>query len=285
MEILEEKLTQDELYSLAQILYSNYDTFMQDVNVWNNIKKFTPQNVYKYIEPFKTNLTGHEIVNNLVMKYYPCEQTLKYNLASKYLNRNNEITAFEINVGESRLDIGRINGHSYAYEIKTELDSLDKLNKQINDYAKVFEYIYVIIHPKHLAKVKQLVPDFCGIITYSFTDFECKFGFRKKAHKSPLIDKELQLLNLNTKELEWMIRKMKLGSVPNNRINRHILISENIKPPKINSYFKKTLKMRYYKQWAFICKNFSLIKPIDVQSFFKSKANPHWIYYKNSSRV
>jgi len=52
----------------------------------------------------------------------------------------------EFKVANSIADIVIINGTSTVYEIKTELDSPDKLQKQIEDYKKAFAKIYIVTH-------------------------------------------------------------------------------------------------------------------------------------------
>lgn len=52
----------------------------------------------------------------------------------------------EFKVGNSIADAVMINGTSTVYEIKTELDSSDKLLKQIEDYKKAFAKIYLVTH-------------------------------------------------------------------------------------------------------------------------------------------
>lgn len=52
----------------------------------------------------------------------------------------------EFRVGRSKVDCVFVNGEVHAFEIKTELDSPAKLDKQLADYRKVFPLITVITH-------------------------------------------------------------------------------------------------------------------------------------------
>ncbi|WP_416242036.1 hypothetical protein [Bifidobacterium pseudocatenulatum] len=45
---------------------------------------------------------------------------------------------WQLHVAESIADLVMINGHGAVYEIKSDLDSFERLNRQINDYFKVF---------------------------------------------------------------------------------------------------------------------------------------------------
>ena len=52
-----------------------------------------------------------------------------------------------------------MNGEARVYEIKTELDKLDKIQKQIEDYRKFGNKIYIVAHQSHLNKLVQLYGD------------------------------------------------------------------------------------------------------------------------------
>ncbi|CEG29819.1 sce7726 family protein [Bacillus sp. B-jedd] len=285
MEIIENKLNYEELQKLSRTLYGLYDPFLLDLKIWSLIQETLPKETFDHIEPFKNKLVGHAIVNELVIKYFPGEITIKYNFIKNYLNRINEVTTFELNVGSSRLDIGRINGKSIAYEIKTELDSLDKLDKQIKDYSKVFEYVYIIIHPIHYNKAAAIIPSHCGIITYNLKRDTCKFHFRKKAEKNKSICPKEQLTTLTKKELDWALRQMGEYNITLDKIQKEEYIFEKFSQSKINTLFKRVLKKRYNSKWEHLCDNFVNIMPVDVQSFFMTQADPYWVYYKNSSMV
>lgn len=285
MDIIENSLDREEIKKISRILYGLYDPFLLDQKIWTVIEEVFPTEVYKKIEHYKSSIVGHDIVNGLVLKNFPGEITIKYHFIKNYLNKFDEITTFELNIGTSRLDIGRVNGKSIAYEIKTELDSLEKLEKQLNDYSKVFEYIYVIIHPHHLEKVKKIVPQHCGIITYNLVDNSCKFTFRKKAEKNKNICTSEQLKTMTKKELDWVLKQFKSIVVPSNRAEKEKIICNNYHPQKVNTLFKKVLKRRYSTKWEYLCDKFVQILPIDIQVFYSTQADPYWIYYKNSSIV
>jgi hypothetical protein len=57
-----------------------------------------------------------------------------------------------------------LNGTSCVYEIKTELDSLDRLEGQLRSYRKVFDKIYVVTHESQLSKLRRVLRDDVGIL-------------------------------------------------------------------------------------------------------------------------
>lgn len=44
---------------------------------------------------------------------------------------------------------------TYAYEIKSDIDTLQRLERQLQDYRKTFNYVYVVTTPKFQSKVKE----------------------------------------------------------------------------------------------------------------------------------
>ncbi len=66
--------------------------------------------------------------------------------------------------GESRIDIAVVNGILHGYELKSESDNLLRLPKQIENYNKIFERMTIVTDRKYLENVKELVPDWWGIM-------------------------------------------------------------------------------------------------------------------------
>jgi hypothetical protein len=70
----------------------------------------------------------------------------------------------EFRVGECKADIAILNGTATVYEIKSERDSLTRLERQVAAYAKVFARVYVIAGENHVAAVMNSVPKDVGIL-------------------------------------------------------------------------------------------------------------------------
>jgi hypothetical protein len=63
------------------------------------------------------------------------------------------LTFNELKVGSSKADLVMLNGSVRIYEIKTELDGLDKLEKQINDYKKFAHEVHIVTDEKYAKKL------------------------------------------------------------------------------------------------------------------------------------
>lgn len=285
LEIISKSMTEEELFIVARCLHAAYQPFLLDDQVWSLIESTLPGDVVSKIGNIKDSVVGHDVVNDMIMNFYPGEKTVKYHFSKQYFDRENDILGFEIAVKSSRLDIVRVNTKSYAYEIKTELDSLSKLEKQVFDYSLVFEHVIVVVHPSHISKVKQLIPDHVGIITYQKVNGVYSFRTDKTSTRSPYLDYKEQVNSLNSKELEFVLRKAGKKNIPNSRKHRELSVFDKINENKINTLFKAALRERFRTRWSFILDNKEAINPVDVQAFFISQANPYWVYYKNSSKV
>ncbi|MEN6462681.1 MAG: sce7726 family protein [Syntrophomonas sp.] len=285
MEVLESCLTTEQLKQLAWDFQSAYQSYMFDYQVWSLIEKLCPSNAYAKIKTLRKKVIGHTIINDLIMKYYPGERVIKYHFIKKYLDNINEVCVFEMNVNKSRVDISRINGKSMAYEIKTELDSLTKLEKQMLDYSKVFEFSYVLIHEKHLKKAKEILPLHSGIIIYELCNNEFTCWIEQEAEISPLLDKEQQIKNLTSKDIQFILKSVGEDHIPSGRSQREAILLDVLDSNLLNEYFKIALKKRFSDRWSHLQKCFNLIQPIDMQVFFNTASDPKWLYYKNSSMV
>ncbi len=70
----------------------------------------------------------------------------------------------EFRVGDCKADVAILNGTATVYEVKSERDSLTRLERQIAAYATVFAKVYVIAAEGHIDAVVDTVPDFVGIL-------------------------------------------------------------------------------------------------------------------------
>jgi len=70
----------------------------------------------------------------------------------------------EFRVGECKADLVILNGTATVYEVKSERDSLTRLERQLAAYAKVFARVYVIAGENHIDPVVASVPKDVGVM-------------------------------------------------------------------------------------------------------------------------
>lgn len=117
------------------------------------------------------------------------------------------INELGINNGRSRVDIAVVNGIIHGYEIKSDLDTLDRLPRQMSYYNKLFERMTIVSSRKYYEQIRELVPIWWGIkiISADRTRLIEKRKGRKKGYQD--IDTLLSLLW--KKELEELIDVLK----------------------------------------------------------------------------
>lgn len=70
----------------------------------------------------------------------------------------------EFRVDNCKADVAIFNGTSTAYEIKSERDSLGRLQGQIDTYKKFFSKVYVITGENHLGEILTTTPSDVGVL-------------------------------------------------------------------------------------------------------------------------
>ena len=93
---------------------------------------------------------------------YRAALTHKILLGVHSLNTASMLTEFR--AGTSKADVVILNGTSTVYEIKSERDSLARLENQLINYRKVFAKIYVIAAESHVQDVLDNTPSDIGVM-------------------------------------------------------------------------------------------------------------------------
>lgn len=123
-------------------------------------------NVYSSVVRRYTSDADQKKNRELISEIY-CE--LKNSYRNEYFYKNtllnklllgvhsvNTTTALtEIAIAKSKADFVLINGKAVVYEIKTELDNLERLSSQIEDYYKAFDHVAVVTYEKNLPQLQN----------------------------------------------------------------------------------------------------------------------------------
>jgi hypothetical protein len=70
----------------------------------------------------------------------------------------------EFRVGECKADLAILNGTATVYEVKSERDSLSRLERQVTTYLKVFARVYVVAAEGHVNAVMASIPEDVGVL-------------------------------------------------------------------------------------------------------------------------
>lgn len=105
--------------------------------------------------------------NILKIKGYRHEYIYKNAIAQKVLlgkhSLNTSCMLTEFRAGHCKADVVILNGTSVVYEIKSERDKLDRLERQLHEYLQIFGQVQVITGENHVHAVEEVVPDAVGI--------------------------------------------------------------------------------------------------------------------------
>lgn len=111
--------------------------------------------ISKVVKRYELSYNGESKNENVISEIYEYlgssyrnEYFYKNTLLNKLLinaHRLKTTTALtEVPIAKSKADFIMINGKAVVYEIKTELDTFERLESQITDYYKVFDHVCVV---------------------------------------------------------------------------------------------------------------------------------------------
>lgn len=184
---------------LKKIIKDNYEEYMENLFNENN-----------YFSDEKKIVT---ILDNLYSdfeKNYRCEYIYKNLIARKILIKRHSLDTSalipEMYVENSKADIVIFNGTSTVYEIKTELDSLNRLKSQLNSYLKCFDKVYIVTTLENIKKLENIIPDKVGLIEVTKRNALKEYK-RAKSNKENIDKGELFRL-LRQNEIINIMRKL-----------------------------------------------------------------------------
>ena len=151
-----------------------------EMNRTNNLNRMFTRNMLRHFIDGKTDNVYSSVVRRYINDAYQknnreliseiyCE--LKNNYRNEYFYKNtllnklllgvhsvNTTTALtEVAISKSKADFVLINGKAVVYEIKTELDNLDRLSSQIDDYYKAFDHVAVVTYEKNMHTLQKVL--------------------------------------------------------------------------------------------------------------------------------
>lgn len=137
-----------------------------------------------------------------------------------------------------RADLVVANGKLAAFEIKSTLDSLERLQGQLESYTRHFELVTVVCADKHVAGVRAQVAPHVGIWRVSTNG---EFHILRKARARSVTEKSAWLSFLPVDELKVLLRRegSKVGGSRPELLQRAHEISLNKTRGHVLSYLKR----------------------------------------------
>lgn len=191
-----------------------------------------------------------KLLYNLMDKNYRNEYFYKNTLINKILvgiHSVNTTTALsELPINNSKADLVMINGKAIVYEIKTELDSLQRIETQIRNYYKAFNQVSIVIDEKHKEKIINMYGD-SPIGIHIITNRTTISTIRKPKVYSDLLDPLVIYKVLRKPERYQIIREF-FNDIPDfnqfEEFDQLYKLFSSIKIEKLYSEFIKILKER-----------------------------------------
>lgn len=69
-----------------------------------------------------------------------------------------------LGLDEARIDVAVINGALHGYELKSALDTLGRLPRQVEVYGKALDYVTLVVAENHLAAAVEIIPEWWGLV-------------------------------------------------------------------------------------------------------------------------
>lgn len=138
---------------------------------------------------------------------YPIEYIYKNEIIEQIFKKHDietSVAIMEFAILRSKLDVLLLNGNFHAYEIKTELDTLDRLDKQLEDYQNVCEKITVVVSENKLKRIQDILPSHIGISVFSNKQI-----YQEREAQSNIDNIKLECLfnTITSKEIHFIIEK------------------------------------------------------------------------------
>ena len=169
------------------------------------------------VEPHNISLIQiFDRVYTEISKHYRYEYFFKNTIANKLLLGTHSLKTAtlltEFRVGKNIADCVLINGVSTCYEIKTDYDSLVRLEEQLQSYSRLFDRVFVVTDERYVEDACKLAPEHIGIIKLTNQN---RLSEVRKAHdlSNQEIDLELAIKSLRSPEYQELTKKI-TGEVP-----------------------------------------------------------------------
>jgi len=138
----------------------------------------------------------NKLLNDYVLKHYSLDDTILLN---------------EFRVGQSIADAVLVNGTNKVFEIKTELDTPERLESQLNDYYKAFTEVYLFTHISLVAKYLRILPAYVGVLVY--TEEGEVSEYRAAISHKEYLDASFMMASLRKPEYSKLVKQL-VGFLP-----------------------------------------------------------------------
>jgi hypothetical protein len=219
----------------------------------------------------------YEELYNYLKENYRSEYVYKNVIADKILFQNHQLKEStlltELRACGAKIDVAIFNGTSTAYEIKSEFDTTDRLNNQLNNYLKMFDKVYVVTDKKKEHEIIKKISPKIGVIVLNE---KCSLVTIKKAksNKANIIPEETFKVFNKHEHLEILkMNRINTNRIPNTKIfSKAEKIFCKLKPHDAHKLMVSLLiRRKNYRREKFIQEVPKSLRVIAVSGLFNSK--------------
>ncbi|RXS99938.1 sce7726 family protein [Acinetobacter junii] len=225
--------TSNSLRTIASGDVSPLEKIINNKNLRSNVNTTSIDDIYSSAFEFLSrNYRNEYVYKNLIARKI---------LRSKH-SLQSSVLLSEFRVGQNKADLVLLNGCSTCYEIKTEYDSLNRLEDQLQSYIQLFEKVYVVCPSSLQVDVEAIIPHSVGIIVLTDNN---TLRTIKDAISNNIFDISLMMKSLRKEEyldIAENIYGLKID-VPNTQVfDLCFKILNKSDRAVVNNLFLKTLK-------------------------------------------
>lgn len=182
-----------------------------------------------------------------VLADYAIRQKLLEKLHKENIGKSYRVIE-ELNIceGEARADIALANGVMHGFEIKSDLDTLERLPNQTECYDLTFDKVTIVVGNKFADKISEIVPEYWGIeVAYRNRYGNVSLKRIRSSKKNIKVNATKLLDLLWNNELKMLLKENKIkGYSTMKREQLKLTVIENIPVKIISDYTRETLKTR-----------------------------------------
>ncbi|MCH7386318.1 sce7726 family protein [Acinetobacter modestus] len=225
--------TSNSLRAIASGDVSSLEKIINNKSLSSNVNISSIHDIYSSAFEF----LSQNYRNEYVYKNFIARKILR----SKH-SLQSSVLLSEFRVGQNKADLVLLNGCSTCYEIKTEYDSLNRLEDQLQSYIQLFEKVYVVCPSSLQIDVEAIIPHSVGIMVLTDNN---TLRTIKEAISNDIFDINLMMKSLRKEEyldIAENIYGLKID-VPNTQVfDLCFKILNKSDRDIVNNLFLKTLK-------------------------------------------
>jgi hypothetical protein len=142
-----------------------------------------------------------------MLRDYEIREALKSELRETNVSGSLILDEVGLCQGEARVDVAVVNGSLHGYEIKSEVDTLARLQKQAHIYSLVLDTVTLVTPQRHLEDSLCLIPDWWGVTSVQAEGSGIAFEVFRKPSQNACID-SLALAQLLWKDETLLLLQM-----------------------------------------------------------------------------